>query len=657
MTIDADTLLEHRDFLRRIVRGLLRDETRVDDVLQDTWMTALDRSDLRPEGLRAWLAAVARNLARKTLRSDSRRRRREHAVARPEGRPQEPSVVRQAEEQQRVVAAVLELAEPYRTAILRRYLRDETPAAIAADLGLPAATVRTHVHRGLAKLRQRLDAGGERAAWGVPLAPLLRPRRRPVRASVENAVREALVMTTKRKVAFGVALLLLLMAVVVIGVRSVSSPVAPPDPAPPEREVAAAGETDVREAREPVAPRPTTTSERKPAAPPRPARPGPVVPPGRSGPPPVVVETVGVWGGSYRGPGGMVPPMARAPCDPQPPPPSRIPLPGAGDLSPVEGRRTMSFESWVFWWAHASDEILHRHVAAAHRRSLDTEVRERIAPALARFAEDAKVHPFSRSKALVALARCGAGTTLLRAEASRSPARGPAAKLGWTAILALGLHGGWDVEERALAATLLEAGPAHGDIALLAVGLAGEGDAGLRGGIESRLRKEPSREGTRAGAAIALGLIGDPRSEAALRERLRIRPEIVRTRSPSLPPAPSSPVAVGSPWRSHVATGLGGLGTRGARELLLDLLVSEGRPRPPRREPRPRTGARPSRSPCSSASASSRTRRRAGSSSRRWAGSGAGRGRASARRSARRCSASSATWRTELDPTRPSPSA
>jgi hypothetical protein len=193
-------------------------------------------------------------------------------------------------------------------------------------------------------------------------------------------------MTTKRKVAFGVALLLLLMAVVVIGVRSVSSPVAPPDPAPPEREVAAAGETDVREAREPVAPRPTTTSERKPAAPPRPARPGPVVPPGRSGPPPVVVETVGVWGGSYRGPGGMVPPMARAPCDPQPPPPSRIPLPGAGDLSPVEGRRTMSFESWVFWWAHASDEILHRHVARRPSASLDTEVRERIAPALARFA-------------------------------------------------------------------------------------------------------------------------------------------------------------------------------------------------------------------------------------------------------------------------------
>ncbi|MHC4137912.1 MAG: sigma factor, partial [Planctomycetota bacterium] len=41
--IDFRTLLEHRAFVRSVVRRLLRDENLVDDVVQETWLAALRR--------------------------------------------------------------------------------------------------------------------------------------------------------------------------------------------------------------------------------------------------------------------------------------------------------------------------------------------------------------------------------------------------------------------------------------------------------------------------------------------------------------------------------------------------------------------------------------------------------------------------------------
>ena len=75
-TLNLDALLSHREFVRAVARSLLRDENRVDDVEQETYLAALSRRDLRPEGLRGWLAAFSRNFARKELSSDRRRRAR-----------------------------------------------------------------------------------------------------------------------------------------------------------------------------------------------------------------------------------------------------------------------------------------------------------------------------------------------------------------------------------------------------------------------------------------------------------------------------------------------------------------------------------------------------------------------------------------------------
>ena len=69
--LSADTLLEHEPFVRAVVRGLVSDEGRVQDVLQETWLRALGRGPQSPGSLRAWLARVARNLARSFQQSSS----------------------------------------------------------------------------------------------------------------------------------------------------------------------------------------------------------------------------------------------------------------------------------------------------------------------------------------------------------------------------------------------------------------------------------------------------------------------------------------------------------------------------------------------------------------------------------------------------------
>ncbi len=57
----------------------------------------------------------------------------------------------------RLRAAIAELPAHYRDAVQLRYLDERSFEDIAATTGRPEPTVRTHLHRGLARLRTRLD--------------------------------------------------------------------------------------------------------------------------------------------------------------------------------------------------------------------------------------------------------------------------------------------------------------------------------------------------------------------------------------------------------------------------------------------------------------------------------------------------------------------
>ncbi|HKB17191.1 MAG TPA: sigma-70 family RNA polymerase sigma factor, partial [Planctomycetota bacterium] len=127
---DPETLLTHGDFVRALARSLL-DEHRAEDVVQQTWVAALERPPRAPGRLRAWLAIVARNFAARAARSEDRRARREEAAARPERVPSTAELFEREAARRRVVEAVVALAEPYRACVLLRYFENLPPREIA----------------------------------------------------------------------------------------------------------------------------------------------------------------------------------------------------------------------------------------------------------------------------------------------------------------------------------------------------------------------------------------------------------------------------------------------------------------------------------------------------------------------------------------------
>ena len=168
----AESLLDHAGFVRYMARATLHGDGDVDDVVQDTWLAALQSAPRNPGALKAWLGGIARRQAASRVRRDASTRRREGAVARPDCAPSAAEMAARVEIGRRLVDAVLELEEPYRRAVLLRYYEDLPPREIAEQLGLPVETVRTRIKRGLRMLRGRLDrVYGDRG--GGPVAALL----------------------------------------------------------------------------------------------------------------------------------------------------------------------------------------------------------------------------------------------------------------------------------------------------------------------------------------------------------------------------------------------------------------------------------------------------------------------------------------------------
>ncbi|MEQ8764834.1 MAG: sigma-70 family RNA polymerase sigma factor [Planctomycetota bacterium] len=177
ISIDTEKLLLHRDWLRELAGRLILDDQRADDAVQQACLLALEHPPARFDHPRGWLATVLRNVIRQEARSEKRRARREQAAAREEALPASDELVARADTQRRLVAAVLELEEPQRTAILLRYFEGLSSAEIGRRSGEPAATVRSRVHRGLQELRRRLDEEheGDSGQWHRALLPLLLP--------------------------------------------------------------------------------------------------------------------------------------------------------------------------------------------------------------------------------------------------------------------------------------------------------------------------------------------------------------------------------------------------------------------------------------------------------------------------------------------------
>lgn len=178
--IDPLLLAEQSRWVFSLASNLTHDPSGADDLAQETLLAGLaappeDAND--PRRLRAWLGRVVFNLANLSTRRSVRRRAREEEVARPERESSAADTAIRKSILCSVGAAVEELREPYRSAVIMRYFEGRSTADIAASSNTTESAVRKRLWRARAQLRASLEPqhNGERQAWFQAALPLLGP--------------------------------------------------------------------------------------------------------------------------------------------------------------------------------------------------------------------------------------------------------------------------------------------------------------------------------------------------------------------------------------------------------------------------------------------------------------------------------------------------
>ncbi|MCP3915704.1 MAG: sigma-70 family RNA polymerase sigma factor [bacterium] len=164
-------LLQHETFVRELAGRYAPNAELAEDLIQDTWVTALRRP---PKGsVRRWLSRVVRNHAIDTWRRERYRTAQSSVVPLDEDSPD--AVFERTLLTEELAQALGALDERQRTVIELRFVMGLTPGEVAERLGLSIETVRTRQKRALAKLRARLDRElGPRRAEALLLGVLAR---------------------------------------------------------------------------------------------------------------------------------------------------------------------------------------------------------------------------------------------------------------------------------------------------------------------------------------------------------------------------------------------------------------------------------------------------------------------------------------------------
>jgi len=306
-----------------------------------------------------------------------------------------------------------------------------------------------------------------------------------------------------------------------------------------------------------------------------------------------VADSADAHGGSFRGPNGGVPPGLREPSDPEPPPPPPSdpgdpggpttpsgPAPGGPETPPDQGHETpggdpapnpvgptqgptkkattksLTFESWRFWWGYNSDDILNlkTHIYSARTsssspiffaskkdeenrrnatRPTERAVMKTIIPALLATINRPSDHEDVQGGAIVALGKIGTSKYLPLFEDviwnRYKNEKDQAVKFGYQAtesgVLALGLlpnidDATRDQIRRICLAAIDDDKLRTRERAWAAVCLGLQRDAGAVRPLVERLGKSYSDDNIPAGLLCGLGLIGNCEETQAIREDL-----------------------------------------------------------------------------------------------------------------------------------------
>jgi len=141
-------------------RGLA--EEVVSDVFMQIWLTA-DHFDARRGSAEAWIMMMVRARSLDRLRREARHREQsthpiEEAVSRIEQLFEEPSSQFDSETTANAVREALKVLNPGQQRVIKMaFFRGFSHQEIAARLGMPLGTVKSHCRRGLARMRTVLQ--------------------------------------------------------------------------------------------------------------------------------------------------------------------------------------------------------------------------------------------------------------------------------------------------------------------------------------------------------------------------------------------------------------------------------------------------------------------------------------------------------------------
>lgn len=155
---DFQSLYErHAPEVRRFALYLCGDPAMADEITSDTFVKAwLAIGRIREPTVKSYLFSIARNLYRDSLRRGARHSELDESM--PDAKTSAHTQLEQKAELRAVLAALQDLPEIDRTALLMRALDEMPYEEIAAALEIPVVTAKVKVHRARMKLMQTRDS-------------------------------------------------------------------------------------------------------------------------------------------------------------------------------------------------------------------------------------------------------------------------------------------------------------------------------------------------------------------------------------------------------------------------------------------------------------------------------------------------------------------